>query len=596
MVDPAATTAVPELNGKNWRQWFIRMENYLRIHNMWNVTQEELMLEKQENGEIKLEDSAIYYKMQQARCSIMNCVNEEYSGHITTCTTAHQVWTTLKELYQHTGLLSEGELEEKLAKTRKRSDQSVDQYMNNIVQVVDELRQINIDLPEEEVCHHVLDGLPDNYHMVVLTLKHYHQKLTMARVRESLAYEEAYLKKGRAYLTQEPKGKAPSGIPKIKCQYCKKVGYTVEECRFYKAAHPRKDRVNEINQTKRTERPMSLVANTAKIQGKNNETWIIDSGASWHMTGDQSFLETDTIREHSGQIEIANRTLLAAKSMGIVRLTLKDDQQTRIELLNVVYVPGLSANPISVTCMTNNGASVRFDKGTCIISQGKNTIKASLTENSNYCFHATADIWHQRLGHIHSSRIKKLGLPHKMAENCNACVENKQTATKFKPKDYQYEPLDLVYMNVVGPIHPETPDGHRYYMSALDHATKTCLVYLMPTKGLTGKYARRAINVLEQKAKGDKRVRAIRTDLGQEFLGRKLADFLSERGIEHEKTAGYAPQQNDAERLHRDIREHASTMLNASNLPQKYWGAAVRAYAYTRSDYPPLMERKLNHP
>ena len=63
----------------------------------------------------------------------------------------------------------------------------------------------------------------------------------------------------------------------------------------------------------------------------------------------------------------------------------------------------------------------------------------------------------------------------------------------------------------------------------------------MPTKGLTGKYARRAINVLEQKAKGGKRVRAIRTDLGQEFSGRKLADFLSERGIEHKKTAGYAP-------------------------------------------------------
>ena len=84
---------------------------------MWNVTQEELMLEKQENGEIKLENSAMYNKMQQARCSIMNCVNEEYSGHITTCTTAHQVWTTLKELYQHTGLLREGELKEKLAKT-----------------------------------------------------------------------------------------------------------------------------------------------------------------------------------------------------------------------------------------------------------------------------------------------------------------------------------------------------------------------------------------------------------------------------------------------------------------------------------------------
>eukprot|EP00963_Diacronema_lutheri_P014729 scaffold3844_cov1665-Pavlova_lutheri.AAC.1 len=165
MVDPAATTAVPELNGKNWRQWFIRMENYLRIHNLWTVTAEEPKVEKEKDGEMKMEHQAMYNKMQQARCCIMNCVSEEYSGHITTCTTAHQVWTTLKELYQHTGLLREGELKEKLAKTRKRSDQSVDQYMNNIVQVVDELRQINIDIPEEEVCHQVLDGLPDNYHM-----------------------------------------------------------------------------------------------------------------------------------------------------------------------------------------------------------------------------------------------------------------------------------------------------------------------------------------------------------------------------------------------------------------------------------------------
>eukprot|EP00963_Diacronema_lutheri_P012506 scaffold1797_cov453-Pavlova_lutheri.AAC.1 len=314
------------------------------------------------------------------------------------------------------------------------------------------------------------------------------------------------------------------------------------------------------------------------------------------MTGNQDFLDTTTLRTHTGHIEIADGSLLEAKAIGTVKLTLKDDHQTKIELQNVVYVPGLSANLISVTCMTDNGASVRFNKGTCLITQGDKTIKANLTESANYCFAATASIWHQRLGHIHSSRIKKLGLPYKLSENCNACAENKQTATKFKPKDYQYEPLDLVYMDVVGPIHPETPGGHRYYMSALDHATKTCLVYLMQSKGHTGKYARRAINVLEQKAEGKKHVRAIRTDLGQEFLGKQLADFLSERGIEHEKTAGYAPQQNDAERLHRDIREHASTMLNASNLPQKYWGEAVRTYAYTRNKLPPTHGAEIKSP
>jgi len=111
----------------------------------------------------------------------------------------------------------------------------------------------------------------------------------------------------------------------------------------------------------------------------------------------------------------------------------------------------------------------------------------------------------------------------------------------------------------------------------------------MSSKGSTGKYARLAINVLEQKASSNKRVKAIRTDLGQEFLGNKLAEFLSERGITHEKTVGYTPQQNDAERLHRDLREHASAMLNATNLPNKYWGEAVRAYFYIKTRTNPTL-------
>lgn len=67
--------------------------------------------------------------------------------------------------------------------------------MKSIVSIVDELRQVNVDLTEEKVSHTILDGLPDNYHMVVLALKHYHKKLTVGRVRLSLCYEETYQRK-----------------------------------------------------------------------------------------------------------------------------------------------------------------------------------------------------------------------------------------------------------------------------------------------------------------------------------------------------------------------------------------------------------------
>eukprot|EP00963_Diacronema_lutheri_P014721 scaffold3828_cov954-Pavlova_lutheri.AAC.1 len=112
------------------------------------------------------------------------------------------------------------------------------------------------------------------------------------------------------------------------------------------------------------------------------------------------------------------------------------------------------------------------------------------------------------------------------------------------------------------------------------------MTYLMTSKGQASTYAKKAINSLERLA-GGKKTRAIRTDRGQEFLGTDLKQFLNERGIQHELTAGYAPEQNDAERYHRDLRDHASTMLENCNLPTKYWGEAIRNYAYTRNKLPP---------
>ena len=214
-------------------------------------------------------------------------------------------------------------------------------------------------------------------------------------------------------------------------------------------------------------------------------------------------------------------------------------------------------------------------------------LQAKANKSANYCLQATAKTWHQRLGHVHAERLRKLQVPYKITDTCETCIANKQSATKFQSKAYDYKPLDLLYMDVVGPIHPATPGGHQYYLSVLDHETKTSLVYLMEAKGQAGKYARLAITTLERKSNHAYKVKAIRTDQGQEFLGRKLADFLSDRGIAHERTAGYTPQQNDAERLHRDIREYASSMLNATNLPKKYRGEAVRAYVHIRNRLPP---------
>ena len=72
------------------------------------------------------------------------------------------------------------------------------------------------------------------------------------------------------------------------------------------------------------------------------------------------------------------------------------------------------------------------------------------------------------------------------------------------------------------------------------------------------------------------KVQKIRSDNGGEYSSHVLAEFLSERGIEHNFTVPYKPQQNGrAERLNRTLQDKARCLLIQSKLPHQFWGEAI---------------------
>ena len=79
-----------------------------------------------------------------------------------------------------------------------------------------------------------------------------------------------------------------------------------------------------------------------------------------------------------------------------------------------------------------------------------------------------------------------------------------------------------------------------------------------------------------------RRIKRIRSDNGTEFKNSKMEEFCDERGILHEFSAPYTPQQNGvAERKNRTLIETARTMLADSKLPINFWAEAVSAACYT---------------
>ncbi|GJW00598.1 retrovirus-related pol polyprotein from transposon TNT 1-94 [Tanacetum coccineum] len=80
------------------------------------------------------------------------------------------------------------------------------------------------------------------------------------------------------------------------------------------------------------------------------------------------------------------------------------------------------------------------------------------------------------------------------------------------------------------------------------------------------------------------RVKELRSDNRTEFRNHKLEEFCDEKGISHNFSSHYTPEQNGvAERRNRTLIEAARTMLNSAKLPKQIWGESVNTACYTQN-------------
>jgi hypothetical protein len=89
--------------------------------------------------------------------------------------------------------------------------------------------------------------------------------------------------------------------------------------------------------------------------------WYLDSGASFHMTGDkESFidLEEKDLRMH---IEMGDNGRYSSSSIGTI--TFQRDSGKSFQLKNVMHVPGLKKNLVSVAMLEDRGYDVVFSNG-----------------------------------------------------------------------------------------------------------------------------------------------------------------------------------------------------------------------------------------
>jgi hypothetical protein len=101
--------------------------------------------------------------------------------------------------------------------------------------------------------------------------------------------------------------------------------------------------------TKEMSEKISLLHYSTLTGTIEDDMWIIDSGASRHMMRDQARLSNLNEKNTSYKVEIGNKSTYLVEGFGQASVKLKTGNN--VHLSNVLYVPGLEKNLVSISCL-----------------------------------------------------------------------------------------------------------------------------------------------------------------------------------------------------------------------------------------------------
>ncbi|WVZ00646.1 hypothetical protein V8G54_026715 [Vigna mungo] len=365
----------------------------------------------------------------------------------------------------------------------------------------------------------------------------------------------------------------------IECWNCGKVGHYKNQCKNARKNHEDKAEANVASTSGGEDALICSVEN-------KEESWVLDSGASFHATSQKEFFE-NYVPGNLGNVCLGNEQSCEIVGKGAMKIKLNGSVW---ELKNVRHIPDLTKNLISVGQLANDGYTIVFhgdnwkiSKGAMTIARGRKSGTLYKTEGACHliavAMNESPNLWHRRLGHMSEKGMRMMHSKGKLPslrsiefDMCEDCILGKQKRVSFQrsgriPKK---ESLELVHSDVWGPTTVSSIGGKRYFVTFIDDHSRKSEVF----------EAFKIWKAMIENETGLK-IKKLRSDNGGEYEDTRFKKFCYEHGIRMERTVPGMPQHNGvAERMNRTLIEIARSLCLQSGLPKQLWAEAVNTTTY----------------
>jgi hypothetical protein len=549
---------IAKLTGLNYRPWSVQVQRLLEAQDLWDVVsqgpkapkepeQSAVPPEPEQSSAAKPKPSAISseerIKNAKASTLIMGYCAQGTLQHILLLKTAKEQWDALKALYQPLGLQQLGTKLRAFTSYTPPNDSTVATIATDLTTLQAEIGDIDPkERPSENakiaVFLRAVRALDPRFDPLILqleisgTVKDYAVVVTKLTEFERRLGPKEPIKEG-AFSAQSTKGK-----PKFqgKCYNCDKPGHMARYCRAPKKSTEEGKSPStgplptpsggrglspgpKGKTTGSTEGAKSAIEHSwaaleeetsrgpKGLRGTEGLLWVVDSGASRHMTYfKEAFTEYSALQEPI-TILTANGTELQALGQGTVVLKVpKNGTVSLAELTGVLYVPGLTGSLISVSQLQDKGITVsttgrkglkkllihRYGK---VVGEAERLGKAytiqGIVPNPESALAAStvdaeARMLHRRLGHLSSGSLKGLdavttgleGPVKPLKEPCEPCILAKTVrVVNREGPERVTAPLARLHTDFWGPYSVPSLYGSLYFVTFTDEATRKTWVF-----------------------------------------------------------------------------------------------------------------------
>jgi len=543
---------------------------------------------------------------------IMFNVSEDIvSCHLVLASTGYEALKILDEAFGH-GTMTTHAMLTTLTTIKASTFKSIDDYILKATSLHSALRKSGTEFSQLQLCSFLLNGLDSN-NSDITTFKAIHinslnnQDLTLPFLIRSMKALNISLSNS-SYFAGKSNRTTSLRRP---CRHCGGKHFD-NTCKSPNSKFKSKAKA-----------PISFMASN-NPNSSTKTAWILDSGASFHCTGNFHLLSNPlpsniSLQTVNGSCNVSHRG----------SCTIITTEGIQIYLSEVYFVPTLGTeNLLSTKMIVQNGGTISM-KNDCASIELPDKRKIHLQSNGNLFYLKTSPIhstinssfaaiatpktkikiptknisdWHTIFGHRNTKTINQtssdntfiISNSNSKTTDCTACILSKTTfpPRHSNPIRSNPKPHEHISCDIKGPYSMHC-DNFKYDLKILDHGSDYSSVYLLKQKSDATQYI---INYINQLYNNGHNLLFYQSDGALELCGKPISDLAANKGFTIITSTPHCHTDNGKiERLHRTLANSMNAQLIQSNLPPNFWGYSLLTANYTRNLLYSQVSRNIPH-